>query len=79
MESLNNNNQMVDRENNNNNDLNNLMPGASDNYEDEDEMIEEHIVAGSVGIPIAQGIHNELDILNIEGNGMIPHGQVPVA
>lgn len=55
------------------------MPGASDNYEDEDEIIEEHIMAGSVGIPVAQGIHNELEMLNSEGNRMIPHGQVPVA
>lgn len=54
------------------------MP-ASDNYEDEDDLIiEEHIVAGSVGIPVAQALQNELEILN-EGNNLIPHGQVPVA
>lgn len=70
-------NNQEDR-NNNNNDLNNLMP-ASDNYEDEDDLIiEEHIVAGSVGIPVAQAMHNELEILN-DGSNMIPHGQVPVA
>lgn len=52
------------------------MP-ASDNYEDEDDLIiEEHIVAGSVGIPVTQALQNELEI---EGNNMIPHGQVPVA
>jgi hypothetical protein len=54
------------------------MP-ASDNYEDDDDLIiEEHIVAGSVGIPVAQALQNELDILN-DRNNMIPHGQVPVA
>ena len=49
------------------------MP-ASDNYEDEDDLIiEEQIVAGSVGIPVAQSLQNELEILN-DGNNMIPHG-----
>ena len=49
------------------------MP-ASDNYEDEDDLIiEEHIVAGSVGIPVAQALQNDLEILN-DGINMIPHG-----